>query len=486
LNNSATEYLRLNGVDLDNASATVHTCDTDPGDTSLYCNAAVKRKLVRVEATSHVSFAFLPVIGLYGTDITASAVGEAATMDVVLVIDNSESMTKEGEKDPSICNAEDPYGNQDGTPGNCHPFQEVKVAAKSLAKFVLNKPVGEEEDRLALVVFSNGWQSEENKGTYILPFGGTPTWYKDQAAALAAIDSLQVYDPGWECSEDDINGNNPNPAVGPCRRYTFDTHEYQGLDCPLGWSTTYNDRSTCSTTDIGGGLKLGASMFGAQPNMEAVWVEILLTDGAANATCIDGPGNSINCTKMPDKDHDLPIDYCPDIERPAGDLTANDITIDGLLPPFKENNTSPPCRDRHVSTRHLNPTNSAYDADDYARNAADFAACDSQTPATACHGVLGQGAEMFAVGLGQEVETPDNDGVPYGDALLRYVATAGIDYTAADPNPCSTALVPYPSKGGDGKYHTYSCGNYFFSESGTDLLTIFDQIASRVFTRIAK
>ena len=51
------------------------------------------RKFVRVEATMPVDFAFLPIVGWGSIDIHAGAISEAASVDIVLAIDTSQSMT---------------------------------------------------------------------------------------------------------------------------------------------------------------------------------------------------------------------------------------------------------------------------------------------------------------------------------------------------------------------------------------------------------
>jgi len=85
---------------------------------------------------------------------------------------------------------------------------------------------------------------------------------------------------------------------------------------------------------------------------------------------------------------------------------------------------------------------------------------------------------MFAIGLGDTVVNAplDSGGNPYGDTLLRYVGAVGDD---GDPStdPCTSVAI-----NGAG----YSCGNYYFSASGAGLNSVFQQIASRVFTRLAK
>ncbi len=130
----AEEYLRLNGVD--DATATVTTCDSEVG----LCPSGEDRKLVHVIASATVQTNFISVLGFDTIDVTAEAVSEAASIDVILVLDTSESMTFEEPKnnaaahggldfrDPQICNADDPSGT-DGFPGECHPFEEVKAAA---------------------------------------------------------------------------------------------------------------------------------------------------------------------------------------------------------------------------------------------------------------------------------------------------------------------------------------------------------------------
>ncbi len=64
---------------------------------------------MRVVAAGRVPLAFLPVIGINSVPITAEAISETASVDVVLVIDRSESMTYtappgEPERDPAECN----------------------------------------------------------------------------------------------------------------------------------------------------------------------------------------------------------------------------------------------------------------------------------------------------------------------------------------------------------------------------------------------
>jgi len=511
IQNSANEYLRLNDVNIDNAYIEVHTCATDPSDPTL-CTTP-KRKLVRIVARNKVDFAFLPVIGLHSANITAEAVGEAASMDVVLVLDISESMTwdaacGDGDDDdgdgviddgptaadpfrpwrvctnatvgtpdfeprnPIVCNADN---TGDAIPGECHPFEEVKVAAANFADWVLNKPVAEEEDRLAIVVFSNGWEGSVdpgtgavygsgNRGTYVV--GGD--WFVDGDDAVDAIENLQVYqaDP---CPADwAVNG-----VHGTCNLTEPADTFYGGAVCPFwnpgnvnlaGLGLTDGDVSTCATTAIGLGAKYGGRMFARNPNSNALWVMVLLTDGQANATELDvsdTPG-TVDYSK-------LPWGYCPD----------------------PTNAFSPFCQDDDILVTHTSSTLTTYNADDYARDAARFVACDPDSPSGGCNGIHGQGAIIFSIGLGQEVLKPTSDlsgdGLwdQYGDDLMRFYARIGDDGNPNSPfEQCAYATTPH--KALTGGLDDYQCGNYYFREFGGGLGSVFDDIAERIFTRITK
>jgi hypothetical protein len=203
--------------------------------------------------------------------------------------------------------------------------------------------------------------------------------------------------------------------------------------------------------------------------MESVWVVILLTDGAANAS------------------------------EPIG------LTLNRFCPPSTWG-AQPFCRDTDNDTRHSllntakqNPDNvfdpDHYDADDYARDRADFVGCAPEVVDAApwCRDSLnyaavppegGQGAVIYSIGLGRLVA--DNGiGGPRdaGDALLRYIAAVGDDGNPAS-DPC--AAVAPPPAGLTAGNDSYQCGNYYFSEFGTGLASVFESIASRIFTRLTR
>ena len=182
----------------------------------------------------------LSALLLIGTDGFASSAvtSETAPLDVVLVIDASDSMTYDAPadladpnhylRDPSQCN---PLHD-------CHPFEEAKDAAKTFVN-QLYFPY----DRVAVVTFDSGARVD-------LGFSD------NRVNVLSAINDLGVVRP-------DIC-----PTVsGPCREYERDDQgniidlngdgigdQYLGFRCPI-YNQTGNP-STCTTTAIVPGAAL--------------------------------------------------------------------------------------------------------------------------------------------------------------------------------------------------------------------------------------
>jgi len=182
-------------VDPDDYTITVDTCETVPGDSQV-CTIPL-RKLVRVTSDLNVPMSFLNLIGLRTISISANSIGEAASLDVVLVIDISESMVWDAPggdpmRDPHACNTADP-GGSDGFKGECQPFEEVKRSAISFVNRILNKEPGLEEDRLQIVTFASGWDADINRGThYRFTSGSSPRWTTNRDEALSTINDLTV------------------------------------------------------------------------------------------------------------------------------------------------------------------------------------------------------------------------------------------------------------------------------------------------------
>jgi Flp pilus assembly protein TadG len=351
LSNAATEFLALNGVN--DPSAAIETCATTPGDPDL-CTTP-PRKLVRVTAAATMPTAFMRVVGIQEYTLTARATSEAASIDAVLVIDSSDSMTYDAppgdpNRDPSICNHL-PNGSYTG---DCHPYHEVKQAAVDFVQ-ELYFPY----DRVSVVQF-------DKVASTVLHLSS------DEPTITSAIKGLTVIEP-------DVCPT----ADGPCRLYDV-YGAYQGFDCSI-FHTTGNP-SGCGTTNIGGGLREAGNEFANPPiRQEALWVVILLSDGAANSS--------------------HPDPFCPNYT---------------WLNPY--------CRDSHTPYQRYcaeaTDTSciakggvfnlSRYNTDDYARDMADFVAED-------------QRALIFTIGLGSLVQNslPIDGGQGAGERLLEYSADIG-------------------------------------------------------------
>jgi hypothetical protein len=442
MESTAENAMAVNGVDFNAVS--VEICDyslpEEQQDPQL-CPQPDRKKLVRVTVWADVPTAFLRVLGLDQVGLSSTAIAEAASVDVVLVLDISESMAWDAPvgdpmRDPAQCN----------DAGNCQPFEEVKAAAGEFITRILDKTPDEEEDRLAIVTFGNGWSTDENMGTFIR----TNDWTNEQDTALSIVENLKIFEP--DLCLDPENGS-IKTAYGPCIRYDpYDSKNFIEVACISCLPEESNDLSYLTTTNIGGGLLLAGDMFGKETREDALWVVILLTDGMANATMPDENGS------------DDILDYST---YPVGNCP-NDWTF-------------PLCQDEDVTTRHDANTEIAdYDADDYARDWADFVACFPVNPAPGCNGQTGQGAVIFSIGLGNGVLDTTNEvnGLPYGTSLLRYIAAAGDDGDPAT-DPCADFWD------NSDEWEEW-CGNYYYSPEGNQLVTVFQDIASRVFTRLTR
>jgi len=223
---AARQLLALNDVDLTNStSIEIDTCKSLPGDAELCTNP--RRKLVRVVVSQEVPLYFLSVVGIRTAPIQVKAVSEAASLDVMLVLDNSPTMAFNAPRgpglivrDPPICNTMDPYGDSnatpsydgtythgpDGLPGECHPFEEVKWASISFAN-----RLNFEFDRMGIVTFNRLPHIGETIGT--VSYSGLPLYgniadnpatpgNESELAVLTVIDAIKamkVYEGSGKC-----------------------------------------------------------------------------------------------------------------------------------------------------------------------------------------------------------------------------------------------------------------------------------------------
>lgn len=426
LENSADEFLKLNGIN--DSFATVTTCTDNP---SLCTNPPTK--IVQVVGHATAQLAFLPVIGISQVPLTAMAQSQAASVDVVLVIDTSESMTFDNKPptgmnppyppaykafDPSYCNVV-----ANGAP--CQPFQGLKDAAKLFVSKLFFP-----YDRVAIVDFNKAATLDLD-------------WSSNAGDIDTAIDALQVYQATGDC-----------PGT-PCRNYTAGHNDdplyYLGFGCS-SWTAPGDDPEECTTTNTGGGLKLAGNEF-ATGQQDALWVAILLTDGGANSGggAIVSPGYACpSSTYWPQpfcRDPNALVRHCELDGTPEQAAHLLRCTTPAPAGEFGDpNRLSLLGSGNHGIWPGGGLDDAAdWDAMDYARDMADFVYIDQQ-------------ALIFSIGLGNDVTHTPFGTADAGAQFLKYAARDG------EPNG----------------------GQYYFAPSGADLGAIFQSIADNIATRLNK
>ena len=416
----------------------VQTCEND---VTLCPPGSQPKKLVRVEADMRVNLAFLPIIGYDFTVIRANAISEAGSVDLVLVIDTSPSMSYDlcsdglnndegiggelpdeiddcdafgtgrgsndlSESDVATCNAAPDPQNQ------CRPFVKVKDDAKELVRSMYFP-----YDRVAIISFAT---------TSCDPI--------KKKLGISCGNVLDLQDATWACHSLLLTATEQKNCV--LKRIDDMVVEEEPIpaDCP-GWKP---DPSGCTSTNTGDALRAAGNLFKPQGREQAVWVVVLLSDGVANAA-LRGDGSWV----CPPSTWDDPP-YCQDGKLPLNTLDSPRAEAD---PDF--------------------------DADDHARKMALFVGCPNEVPATKSPcSEPGNDVFVFTICLGDACASYDRGGDPkVGGELLQFIAAVG-DKSPWD-DPCSIY-------GPDRK----NCGNYYFAADTSDLGGIFEDIASRIYTKL--
>jgi len=212
--------------------------------------SSFQKKLVRVRGTKDLEFNFLPVIGIESTTITADSVGEAATVDLVLVIDSSFSMTDQtaGDRDPFVCNAAN----------NCQPFRDVKDVAEKFAE----KLLFDYGDRIAVITFDT---TAHTHGS----------WLGDATTATNVIHNLKVIEPP-DCYHDPVPGLS-TPRYGPCLERIAGGFNQGCIN-----HSEFGDWTSCTSSNVGGGLNQANVQFQQDFRDDSLWIVVLLVGGPAN------------------------------------------------------------------------------------------------------------------------------------------------------------------------------------------------------------
>lgn len=513
---AALEILQMHQLDLSIVNIRVFICDEDGDgirDTSLIsvvpdfynsCPASgLQKKLVYVRANQASPTYFIQIIGFGSIPISTTAIAEAAPIDLVIVLDTSESMGTEttgydaNDFNPAACN----------TSNTCQPLRQTKDAAKALIDTLYQG-----YDRVAVVNF-------DVQAYTAFPLGG------DLTAAKNAIDQrvllhddpprnklfIKWYNSGTNgyvnpVNPEDRDNNGLDTDTKSTTICTVDANrwdETKNIPCddkdyldafdwdqndiftiedhntsvkwmedhdPLGKTHTPHPPMALISTCSGCGIREANINLVNSGRPNAVWVMVFLSDGVANMsdTPVTYPYNSGTKLGIPSTypngfcgggimsgfwmsnciDKDVSIRYC--INESSDTCPPGSVALaasgSGFTPPY-----SPP-----------------YSVEDYARDMTDAAALQTSTNAKEKRG---NDMAIYTIGFGGGV-------VPYGEPLLRYMAAVGDDGNR-ETDPCKDALGnPRPSR--------TSCGQYYFAPSGNDLLPIFENIASRIYTKISE
>lgn len=444
---------------------TVTTCFGDgvtPGTTDTSLCSIPPTKKVKVTINRQLPLIFLSLVGWRSIGVSAESTTEAASVDVALLIDISDSMASDvcgGGDYPCVYNC-DTSNDGDNLYTTCHPFKEVKRAALEFLNFL-----SPGFDRVTVIPFGvyagycinpgDAWPDctasaydpvDNPTGIYLkLPteYEGLGKIGSNLDDARAFITSLNIAIPSWA-------GTPPSNPVPPCPSYS----------AAQRW-----DPRQCTNTNIGGsvhaaGLELlkefrpdfPVTKAGPNhPSKERLRVIVLLTDGAANASGLGGGGAENADYGAPSGG--LNIGFCP----------VSSWEAPGSADPF--------CRAAYpgftiASGRHIS-TSTEYDAVDYTLDWTDYVALKAP---------IGNDIIAFTIGLGDQVVLNTKGDPVIGEKLLRYIAAAGDDGDLST-NPCAGVPNSTPA-------NPRNCGNYYFAPTGNELVNIFKAIAGRIFTRI--
>jgi Flp pilus assembly protein TadG len=429
---AAREMIALHNV-ADISSLEAYICDdtTKPAEFTAQCpNVGAgedPRKLAWVQATQNVPVYFLSLVGIQSIPMTTSSIGEAATVDVVVVIDTSESMGEAtsgygADFNPAACNGSN----------TCEPLRTAKDAAKALVDSLF-----EGYDRIAVVGFDFNATMYSNLESNF-------------TTVKSAIDGVPLHD--------DLDSSSVvpfgSPGVGDLNPLDIDGDGLLGdLDTnDNGGAGLINDSivSTCT----GCGIRVAGNILAQFGRQEAVWVIVFLADGATNVS--DVP---------PEVDSSFPNGFC------GG-------SIHNRMWNF------PWCQDNDPATRHCGPNHSAsnecppgstwvgdstpsYDVEDYTYDMIDqVALMESTNPDEP---INGNDIAVYSIGLGKAAQPP----LYAGEIMLRYMANLGDDGSRGN-DPCATTAP---------QSH---CGNYYYAPNASFLSQIFENIADRIYTRISR
>ena len=536
---AANEELKFHNIDT-GADLELYICDADGDgirDASLQTTVEEfyyrcpdttagfsPRKLVWVEAKLKAPLYFLSLIGFRSVNLNTNAISEAAPVDVVIVLDTSESMASDTinylkSAYPDIVDDYNPDAAAPlgcNTTNSCQPLLDAKTAAKALIDTLY-----EGYDQVSIVTFD----SVALAHPIVNKLGNPVNLSDDMEEAKAVVDSIPLHDdpafarmwPYWKSSlvgnkqifnpvnpEDrDGDGADTDPNLPPCyiNPYhplccTLDEDRWDETKDPFGWGGIpcddsykndaydwngdgeYTDQDhtiaeawqanhdpdgtgpleasfSPLSTSTGAGIRVAANVLKSSGRPGAVWVVVFLSDGFANLSDTPLTNGDIPAA--------YPNGFCSG-ELGSGFWTKACLDLD-LSPRYCIDDTADTCPP-DTTWQGIIP-NSNYSVIDYARDMTDEAAL---TKSLNLSEPPGNDIAIYTIGLGAAGDVIPGKGA-IGEVLLRYMAAVGDDGDRTT-DPCKTVA------------NKQSCGQYYYAPSGEDLLPIFEDIATRIYTRI--
>lgn len=525
MTHAAEEVFQLMNVDF--STITLDLCDKDkngirdsglPPQFEARCpdtaDGEAPRKLVWLQATQNAPLYFLTLLGFHTIPLTTSTISEAAPLDVVIVLDTSESMASATSDyynwlpyDPSGCN---------GT-NTCHPMLEAKEAAKALintlaegydqvsvvsfdsadtriydlgldltaAKDAIDDLVVVNDDPPVLFKVWAPWRSGPNSLGVDVPHAGS---YNPMNSEDLDGDGLDYDDPavlGYTCPWAD------HPDVLEDRWWTVD----EGAPDPFGWGGVPCDR------DNGPGETTPAFFDSLDWNDSGIWEVSDQTDSwnwarahtssdaaadvfkfSALSTC-SGCGLRQGANQLRNGGRFGSVWVMVFLSDGAVNLSDVHATYDEIPDALKngfcggemsQEFWSSGCRDYTFTPRYCFDTSSStcppgsihtdtspqYSVLNYAMDMVDSA---SLTKSTNSNEPRGNEIAIYSIGLNVDGGIAED--------FLRYMAAVGDDGDR-QTDPCSSTAPQT------------SCGQYYYAPSGARLLQIFEDIAARIYTRI--
>jgi hypothetical protein len=531
---AAIEVMKMHDIDATNMDLKMYLCSdttTAPAEFLSQCPGPGEpgRKLIWIDATLKAPLYFLSLLGFHDVPLRAHAISEAAPIDLVIVIDSSESMADQTPGyttpyDPTACNLAN----------NCDPFFRAKDAANSLIDTMF-----EGYDQVAIVNYDvsvndittdpnmglktladaktlvdalevhndppynqlvSKWFSVHKAGEELLGFN--PVFPEDRDGDGADDDEPDMVKAGVPCTVENpiMSSERWDPTINtfgldeggtPCDNGNY-LDSYHWFDDPNGdgiysidednqltkerlfaGCDISTDPPTCpkptwmymtpNSTCTGCGIRAAAQILKRDGRSNSVWVMVVLSDGLVNLS--DTP---LSNPAIPSA---FPLGYCTGgIGSFAWGNDCLDLRKDATLSPrYCLDDPATTCPPGSISA--LSDT-SLYSVYDYALDMIDYAALQKSENASEITGG-GSDIAIYSIGLGGAGATPSGASGPIGEYLLRYAASVGDDGERKN-DPC--AGVPSQT----------NCGQYYYTATGAGLSEIFNDISTRIYSRLTQ